>query len=999
MIASCGGSKMPLNENLGTIFRTLDISEHNGLAINERQDMTIYQRYFYRHAKEKLGIDAIYFLRDTEGNPKIPLVYFSAMDTYDSDKIAELHRLSWNMGEAPLLFVVLPDKLLIYNNYAAPERKEDKLNPNKGLIETISLIKHLETERRLLSYHRIELETGEYWRKNNNRFSVKNRIDISLIDNLKVMRNTLIKTINSASIVHSLLGRSILIKYLEERSDSHGNSAFPPEFYSAYLPNATKYTDVLTSKKATYNLFSFLEKKFHGDMFRLIENEMDVVIEDDLLMIRDFLSGEIDLKNSQLSIWPLYSFNTIPIQLISSIYEMFFHLEVIDEEDKEEKGTYYTPYHLVEMLMDEVLPWEGPSKTLKILDPACGSGVFLVEAYRRIVGKWMHNNNKTSIDDRQLIKLMQDSIFGVDSNEEAIRVASFSLCLTMCDYLEPRSIWDKLVFPELKNNNLFPYDFFSVNNKFADNKYDIIIGNPPWESQLSVDALKYIKDTGHPIGDKQIAQAFSWLAAELCACDGDVCLLMPSKGFLFNRSKTNISYRKAFFDTYDVSVIINYSAFRKVLFDHATGPAVGVLFKPEKPRDSTPIYYCTPKPIYTIEDRRRFVIEPIDICRIPRDIIYDDLIWKIAMWGGPRDLDLINKICDSHISLGSLVDSEGLSIAEGYKSGNKKKKCTDFRGKPVIFAKDMKPFYFQQMDLSIQEQTQFECTVEKNRRIFTAPHLLIKQSPKKWRFIASVLDYDAVFNHSILGLHGEEGMLKYLCLLINSKLFSYYQLMTSRRWLVERDELEAGEIKSFPVPIPSESTITKARELFKSASSSEGEIYSEIDTFVYDLYHLMSYEIKIVEDSIDYIFDYFNAKGKSNALTLPKEDDLESYAKVICDVLRTSLDRNSKFTPKIYTSRAPLAVAKINLLENCEDHMLSFNDDSNVESLLTDLDSLLFEQRSESVYVKRNVRVYNRNEVYIIKPNQKRYWTYSAACRDADEIFADIMNGWRKENE
>lgn len=633
------------------------------------------------------------------------------------------------------------------------------------------------------------------------------------------------------------------------------------------------------------------------------------------------------------------------------------------------------------------------------MDPACGSGVFLVEAYRRIVGKWMHTNKTTHIDDWQLIKLMQDSIFGVDSNEEAVRVTSFSLCLTMCDYLEPRNIWDKLVFPELKNNNLFSNDFFSTGNKFENNKYEIIIGNPPWESQLSEDAQDYIKTTKHPIGDQQIAQAFSWRSAELCTDDGDICLLMPSKGFLFNRSNTNTSYRKAFFATYDVSVIINYSAFRKVLFEHATGPAVGVLFKPQKPLDSTPIFYCTPKPVYSVEDRLRFVIEPIDICRIPRDIINDDLIWKIAMWGGPRDLDLINKICDLYPSLGSLADEKGLSIAEGYKLGNKKKFCKDFIDKPMVFAKNMKPFYIEPMDLSLLEQTQFECTVEKNRNIFNSPHLLIKQSPKKWRLIASVLDYDAVFNHSILGVHGEESMLIYLCLLINSKLFSYYHLMTSRRWLVERDELEAGEIKSFPVPIPNEVTLIRARELFNSARTSVGNNQIEIEQFVYDLYHLTNYEIKIIEDAIDYIFDYFNAEGRSNALTLPKEEDLKSYSEVLCNVLKTSLDKNSKFSFKIYTGKAPLAVSLINLLEDKEDDVPFFNVNVKVESLLSELDSLLFEQRSESVYVKRIVRIYSRNEVYIIKPNQRRYWTYSAACRDADEIFADIMKAWRDEFE
>ena len=60
------------------------------------------------------------FLRDADGIPKTPLIYFAAMDSYDSNTIAEFHRLAWNLGEAPLLFVVTPDLLLVYNNYMAP---------------------------------------------------------------------------------------------------------------------------------------------------------------------------------------------------------------------------------------------------------------------------------------------------------------------------------------------------------------------------------------------------------------------------------------------------------------------------------------------------------------------------------------------------------------------------------------------------------------------------------------------------------------------------------------------------------------------------------------------------------------------------------------------------------------------------------------------------------------------------------------------------------------
>lgn len=60
------------------------------------------------------------------------------------------------------------------------------------------------------------------------------------------------------------------------------------------------------------------------------------------------------------------------------------------------------------------------------------------------------------------------------------------------------------------------------------------------------------------------------------------------------------------------------------------------------------------------------------------------------------------------------------------------------------------------------------------------------------------------------------------------------------------------------------------------------------------------------------------------------------------------------------------------------------------------LDAMLISEESGCVAVKRNVRIYQKNKIYVIKPNQSRYWSYSAACKDADEIYADIMATWRK---
>lgn len=242
-----------MRELLKGIFECLDINSNTGLATEDSlPEMSPFQRLFYTQVHEKLGIDAVYFLRDANGIAKIPLIYFSAIQKYDATKVAELHRLSWNLGEAPLLFVVTPDEVLIYNNYEAPQALEaGNLDPTAGIIETLSLTDGLASQRLALQkYHRSLLESGEYWRQNETRFDIQGRVDTTLMSNLRIMRKTLISQISKrcnesketiTSIVHSLLSRSIFIKYLEERKDSNGATVFPQGFYSGFLESAKCY--------------------------------------------------------------------------------------------------------------------------------------------------------------------------------------------------------------------------------------------------------------------------------------------------------------------------------------------------------------------------------------------------------------------------------------------------------------------------------------------------------------------------------------------------------------------------------------------------------------------------------------------------------------------------------------------------------------------------------------------------------------------------------------
>ena len=984
-----------IENNLKRLFRSLDIENSNGLVTDISDAVSGYQKQFYTIVKQKMDVSAVFFLQVNGETPNVPVVYFSLLEAYDGDKLAELHKMAWNLGEAPLLFVVTPDQLFIFNNYKRPRLKDNKIDYRAAMIKELSFADDL--TKALEQFSRINLESGEYWRKNQQRFRIDERIDSYLLSNLRTARDEMLKTSNNINVVHTLLSRSILIKYFEDRKDFNGESALSKAFFSMFLQNANCFTDILEDVDATYRLFEFFDNKFHGDIFRVSATEYSCIEEKTLRVLADFLRGNIDLKgDGQYYLWPLYRFDLIPIQLISTIYEMLFQYETENNKKKKE-GTFYTPYHLVELLADEVFPWDGEyDENLKVLDPACGSGIFLVEIFRRLISRWMVFHRTDTIAPNELCDLLIRHVYGVDKNEDAIKIACFSLGLVLCDYLEPLSIWEEVEFPSLINNNLFVNDFFDDKADFNKWKYDLIIGNPPWESHLTELACSYLRKSNHSVGDNQISQAFSWKVAEMINEVGWACLIMPSKGFLFNISLTNQQYRRTFFRENDVVTILNLTEYKGQLFKNAKAPATAIIYHHHrKERGKEYILYCTPKPTYTIEDKRVFIIEPLDICKLPLDMIDIPYIWKTCMFGGLRDIELIEKIKFRKCTLDTFAERNGLIIAEGVKKGNRKNRYPEYIGWPLVdVRKDIHPFYIDEDNLNRIEDSSFERFAVNNKEIFEAPHLLIRQSvdSKNLRITTAILNSNAVFTHSILGMHGDSNKLKFISLLLSSSLFSFYAFMTSGRWIIERSELEAKEFKQFPVPEYSPELDNIIEEKYNDIIYSDNT-FKKLDDFVFGLYGLRGYERVHVLDTIEYLLGY-NVSSKRKRIIKPSDElDLKEYAQTLIAILQNTVGRDISIGSYIYHGEAPLCVAAFYFKES--DDIRFINEDSQLESILENLDSRLLEQYAQGLYVRRSMTIFESESFYVVKPNQKRYWNYVSASRDADDIYAQIVRAWR----
>ena len=691
------------------------------------------------------------------------------------------------------------------------------------------------------------------------------------------------------------------------------------------------------------------------------------------------------------------------------MYEEFFHYQPAktkkDKDSKKSKdGTYYTPHRLAEFLLDEMLPWEGSAATVKVLDPSCGSGIFLVEAYRRLVSRWQQANPDAKLTFSNLRKIMTDSIFGVDQNSEAIRVASFSLCLTMCDYLDPRYIWKKVKFPKLRDKNLFAQDFFefveSPPSKAKD--VDLIIGNPPWESSLPESAKDFMAKRELKCADNQIAIAFLWAAPELCKKDGKLCLIAPSKSLLFNSSEPCKDFRKQFFSSYEIDLIVNFSALRRNMFAKAIGPASPVVYRPVKPSGNHSITYCCPKPINSAEDSWHYVVSSRDIQHIPLSIALDNpYVWKTAMWGGPRDWELIRKLSELQ-TLEEYATAMDWVHGEGFIVGTTdRKKAPWLTGKPYVAAEELQRFALNEKVLPKLSETMFYRAAVTKKTIFDGPHILFGQSPKaKHGFVAALLRDDTVFTQSIVGIAGpkkHEAFLSAICSILLTKMCRYHAMMTSSRWLVERDELAKIEVMSMPLPFAmSEGELAVPYAKLHQAVGNPQSAHALLK-LMENSYGLDECEQLLIEDAITYELDFFRLRDNSEAVKPATKGELNQYGKMLSRSLTSSFGTNGdeKYPVTVYTGDCPMLAAVVHL-EPSKDACVEVLSASNeLQKVLSKMEGILQEERGSGLYVQRDVHIYLDHCIYIAKRNQRRLWSRSAALRDADDVYAEVMNAWR----
>lgn len=968
---------------LKDVLEELHFLDNSGLVMADTSNVDEGRNYVWQEIRGKLDIDAVFF----HGN--VPVVYFKEFQSVDNKELWSLHRSLWNFNRAPLLITILPNEVRVYNCYAQPEEDKNKLNENALLKRAVwEATNAFRFRQEMSEYRRWHIELGKFGLDgDSSQFDREQRVDSRLLQNLREIRSSLNYRGLSESVTNSLLGRSIFICYLFDRG------IIGEKFFGEFA-GSRSFDDLLgISLDETYRLFDRLAHSFNGDLFPVTPEEREQVKPYHLESLSHFLKGG-DVFSGQLSFWP-YDFKFIPVEFISAIYEMF-----LGGEQKEDSA-YYTPSSIVDYVLNEVFPLDLDTQGIKILDPACGSGIFLVEALRRLVISRYRGFEKGKVEFRELKKLLEESIFGVDTNKDAIQVAAFSCYLTLLEFLEPSNILDCVRFPVLKNRNLFVGDFFNTELPIDKLSFDIIVGNPPWKSALTEHAASYVKDKCFVVGDKQIAQAFLWRVSTLLSERGRACLLAPSKSILFNRSAKNLEFRRRFFAETQVSRIVDFSLFRQSLFQNANYPAVAVFFQrfPGVGRGSDELEYWGPHPSPMSEILGGVVIYGDEIKRIPRSHIakHPYVTWKMAMWGTARDFILIDEMSKWGDPLGEVCEDRGWIMSYGATVGNRKLCRPELNELRFIPARKIDSFR-----VSSRENDKIICKRFERPRcieLFRGPVVLIRGVLKGGRLASVFMPDDALFLNTITGISGrreDTDDLKVLCAYLNSSIVRYYLFLTSSTWGVERGRMLKEEYEAIPFPkYENDSDCTrKIVSLVDKIQEGEhiGDWTQELDGLVFDMVGATDSERQVIKDFLEMKLPQNHDSGNIHAFRAPALSELEQYAESYREVFTNSTGGRRGLSPVVYKGSSPYRAVSFRLEERGgQGRDIITRSDQELDILLVELGKVANEQLSQGVFLRRNLKVYHSGAIHIVKPAERRFWTTTSAYNDADNTIAQVL--------
>jgi hypothetical protein len=990
---------MKLENNKDVVVCRLNLTEYEKNLYSVKVDYKDKRLEYFSMQARNVDADYFYCFNSSIENNIVPFIYIydernktKASSTLDLIKV---NKQLWTLGEVALAVVIYSNEIVILDTRRHIDFVDGEEVP--AVFDTVIEIDN-QLKKRIFEGKILE-ESNNYKDVSPYELLLKH-IEKNILNDKKR------ETINcSDTLLRKALIKFIFIKYLEEQTDENDVSVFSKKFFSQYLSepsttDADTFCDVIRSGDIV-RLLRDLSNKFNGGIFSILPSEEEELRNADLSIIGYALDGNMDEKGQFcLSLWRYYDFNLLPIEFISRLYERF--VISVDDESQKNTGAYYTPPHLARLLIDELLPFDKQIDfdNFRILDPTCGSGVFLALAYKRLITLWLLSEKKTDItgiEDINTIKnILTKCIYGVDINDDALAITATSLQIELCSHIHPKDIWESLRFDNLVDRgNLTQLGFFKWYKTIsAENKFDIIVGNPPFNldkkqhlkdvengiddyfhNEVYSDYLNKLKDKKFPVRNPALVILYKSLNYLLKDDVGVLFLIMPSSSFLYMPSSQN--YRQNIAYRWNIRKIFDFTTLRRHLWGKTNVATVAVKIDNEKSINSYNIEHIVVKNSQANENGViRFLIDKYDIFNVPIDYIFTknkEHIWKTNLLGGGR-LELFVEKFNVFSKIGAFFSNKKIEAKTGFQrdslfiNDEKNKdnpRLQNLRGKDIIDVDLFISDCFSEAMLLPKIQVDDFARVPID--VLTPPNILMRLSSNHNFPIFYNDSKSLYFSKGLLGIKGSDIDLMSTFVDVfkqNRFIYSILSVIYSAQSFTTQEggyTINKREVLNLPISLDSEKGSPIA---FNTISNMD---------------------ISVIEDT-ELIANCLMA-SKSSLFSRVDIEELNKYEDAFCEVLNLIYEnRNYKFRPVRRIISEDIIWLTFEHTDTDKDIEYTFTQ-KNKELYNT----LLVDKSANSLIINRIVTSYSeRNRISFIKPNKLKYWMRTIAYRDAEDVKADM---------
>lgn len=723
----------------------------------------------------------------------------------------------------------------------------------------------------------------------------------------------------------SFAGRALFTRFLADRG-LLGEDV-------AALGNGRGIAGLFETPASTIAISEWLDKTFNGDFLPLSDVKVaafpKAAFDTGGHILRRAEGGQLPLDWAED--WAKLDFAHIPVGVLSQVYEQYLGKKHQKKQKKE--GSYYTPAHIAELMVHASfasLRRDGVAHTAKVLDPAAGAGVFLITSFRQLVReRWMHDgvrpNTKTIRD------ILYQQVRGFDINDSALRFAALGLYLMAIELDDEPVPVEKLVFPgDLRKAVIFKLgmdddpegskDLGSLGDDVGSEhtgQYDLVIGNPPWSKAHRLpgwpsvlDRVSHIahargvpaQNPVHLLPKKALDLPFVWRAMQWGKPNAQIAFALHGR-LLFHRGDGQEVALQSLLRALDVTSIVNGAEVRTSdVWPNVVAPFCLLFARNVPSPPGSSFRYVSPHLEGPLNEKGGWRIDTASAGRVSvSDVCENPAILKILFRGTSLDREILERISDSRFpSFGEhwatlFGKTEGglNNSSNGYKVGSKKIPLGELAEFPALEKQNIDGILLKSSNFrrfgDLAQDLEFS-GLERPRdvRIYENSKLIVHESPSaslgRIRCYASF--ERLIFNQSYYGYapythdHPNE-LIKYLSLLVGSKICLWHGLMTSGKFGVERETVEKFVIEEMPVkPFKelSRADFIKLNELFDLLVSEEtDEQWRRVDDWVYSLFGLSVDDIQVISDTLMWNSPF--TQNSNSAQTSISQPQREAFAK------------------------------------------------------------------------------------------------------------------------